>query len=216
MEAFRLRPSRWPPVRQIRLFVARHPLVHWTLIGALSLLTGGFVLERTDAADRARERWGSTQAVMVAARALPEGHRIVPGDLRQRSWPVALAPPGAVASVAEGTIVASSIAAGEPVIRERIGRAGAGPVAAVLALNRRAVAIPIGEAPPPVAVGDRADLVAAVPSGARVVATGAQVVEVHDHSVVIAVGEDELPAVASGLVDGTVVIAVSGADEATP
>ena len=45
---------------------------------------------------------------------------------------------------------------------------------------------------------------------AQVVARGASVVAVQERAVVVAVTADELPAVAGGLVDGTVVVAVSG------
>jgi Flp pilus assembly protein CpaB len=114
-------------------------------------------------------------------------------------------------TVADGTVIAESVLGGEPLVRARVGRAGAGPVAAVLAPGRRAVAIPVGDAPPPVAVGDQVDLVAAGSAlEARVVAVGASVVAVHERSVVVSVAADELPGVAAGMVDGTVVVAVSG------
>jgi hypothetical protein len=80
-----------------------------------------------------------------------------------------------------------------------------------LAPGRLAVTLPVGDTPPPVAVGDQVDLVAAGSAlAAQVVAHGASVVAVQERAVVVAVTADELSAVAGGLVDGTVVVAVSG------
>jgi pilus assembly protein CpaB len=211
MAALRSRSSRAGPVRQLRLFVARRPLVHWLLIGLAALLTGAFVYSRAAGAQEARQRWGTARSIVVAVRDLPAGHRVGPGDVRRRSWPAALVPAGALSSLDDGVVVAEPVVAGEPVVRSRLGRARAGPIAATLAPGRRAVALPVGDAPPPVAVGDQVDLVAAGSAlAAQVVARGASVVAVQERAVVVAVTADELPEVAGGLVDGTVVVAVSG------
>jgi Flp pilus assembly protein CpaB len=211
MVALRSRSSRAGPVRHLRLFVARRPVVHWLLIGLAALLTGAFVYSRAAGAEAARHRWGTARSVVVAVRELPAGHRVEPGDVRRRSWPTALVPSGALSSLDDGVVVAAPVMAGEPVVRSRLGRAQAGPVAAALAPGRRAVALPVGDAPPPVAVGDQVDLVAAGSAAtAQVVARDASVVAVQSGAVVVAVTTDELPAVAGGLVDGRVVVAVSG------
>jgi Flp pilus assembly protein CpaB len=211
MAALRSRSSRAGPVRQLRLFVARRPLVHWLLIGLAAVLTGAFVYSRAAGAEDARHRWGTARPVVVAVHDLAAGHRIVPGDVRRRSWPAALLPSGALSSLEEGAVVAAPVVAGEPVLRNRLGRARAGPVAAALSPGRRAVTIPVGDTPPSVAAGDQVDLVAAGSApAAQVVAHGASVMAVDERAVVVAVTTDELPAVAGGLVDGTVVVAVSG------
>jgi len=211
MAALRSRSSRAGPVRQLRLFVARRPVVHWLLIGLAAVLTGVFVYSRAAGAEDARQRWGTARPVIVAVRDLPAGHRLEPGDVRRQSWPAALVPSGALSSLDDPVVVAAPVVAGEPVVRSRLGRARAGPIAATLAPGRRAVTLPVGDAPPPVAVGDQVDLVAAGGAlAAQVVARGASVVAVRQGAVVVAVSTDELPAVAGGLVDGTVVVAVSG------
>ena len=51
---------------------------------------------------------------------------------------------------------------------------------------------------------------------AQVVARGAAVVAVQERAVVVAVTADELPPVAGGLVDGTIVVAVSGDPPSAP
>jgi Flp pilus assembly protein CpaB len=211
MAALRSRSSRAGPVRQLRLFVARRPVVHWLLIGLAGMLTGVFVYSRAAGAEDARQRWGTARPVIVAVRDLPAGHRLEPGDVRRQSWPAALLPSGALSSLDGPVVVAAPVVAGEPVVRSRLGRARAGPVAAALTPGRRAVTLPVGDAPPPVAVGDQVDLVAAGSAlAAQVVARGATVMAVREGAVVVAVSTDELPAVAGGLVDGTVVVAVSG------
>lgn len=217
MAALRSRSSRAGPVRQLRLFVARRPLVHWLLIGLAAVLTGAFVYSRAAGAEAARHRWGTAREVVVAVHDLAAGHRIEPDDVRREPWPAALVPPGALSSLGEGVVVSARVMAGEPVVRGRLGRARAGPVAAALAAGRRAVTIPVGDTPSPVVVGDQVDLVVAgSPLDAQVVARGASVVAVRDRAVVIAVTTDELPAVAGGLVAGTVVVAVSGDPPARP
>ena len=217
MAVLRSRSSRAGPVRQLRLFVARRPVVHWLLIGLAALLTAAFVYSRAAGAEHARQRWGTARSVVVAVRDLPAGHRVEPGDVRRRSWPAALVPAGALSSLDDGVVVAAPVVAGEPVVRSRLGRARAGPVAAALAPGRRAVTLPVGDAPPPVAVGDRVDLVAAGSAmAAQVVARGATVVAVQERAVVVAVTADELPPVAGGLVDGTIVVAVSGDPPSAP
>jgi pilus assembly protein CpaB len=217
MAVHRSRSSRAGPVRQLRLFVARRPVVHWLLIGLAALLTAAFVYSRAAGAEHARQRWGTARSVVVAVRDLPAGHRVEPGDVRRQSWPAALVPTGALSSLDDGVVVAAPVVAGEPVVRSRLGRARAGPVAAALAPGRRAVTLPVGDAPPPVAVGDRVDLVAAGSAmAAQVVARGAAVVAVQERAVVVAVTADELPPVAGGLVDGTIVVAVSGDPPSAP
>ena len=92
-----------------------------------------------------------------------------------------------------------------------------GPVAAVLAAGRRAVTVPVGDTPPAVEPGDRVDLVAAgLALDAQVVARDAQVVQTQERAVVVAVDAAELEAVAGALVNGTVVVAVSGDPPRTP
>jgi Flp pilus assembly protein CpaB len=199
------------PVHQVRLFVARRPLLHWILIGLAAALTAAFVHSRTAAAEQARAQWGAQRTVVVATRDLPAGHRVGPGDVRHQRWPVALVPRDARASVDEGAVIANSITAGQPVLGRDLGRGDVGPVAATLAAGRRAVTIPVGDLSPPVVVGDRVDLVAAGGGpGAAVVARGAPVVQVRERAVVVAVTTEELADVAGGIVGGTVVVAVSG------
>jgi Flp pilus assembly protein CpaB len=191
--------------------VARHPLLYWALVAAAAALTAGLVLDRASDAEAARRRWGRDRPVAVATVDLPPGRTVGPADVRIERWPLAVGPPDVLGAVAPGTVVASAIGAGEPFVPQRLGRPEGGPVAAVLAAGRRAVTVPVGDAPPAVEPGDRVDLVAAgLALDARIVARDAQVVRTEERAVVVAVDVVELEAVAGALVNGTVVVAVSG------
>jgi Flp pilus assembly protein CpaB len=180
-------------------------------VATVAALSAALVVDRADDADAARRRWGHDRPVAVATRDLPAGRTIGPTDVRIERWPLAVGPADALGSVVPGTIVSSAISAGEPFVRRRLGRPAGGPVAAVLATGRRAVTVPIGDAPPPVEPGDRVDLVAAgLALDAVVVARDAAVVRTTEQAVVVAVATAELEGVAGALVNGTVVIAVSG------
>ena len=206
-----MRPLRSSPVRRLRLFVARRPLVHWLLIGTAAAVTAAFILDRAAAADAARERWGDTRTVVVATVDLRPGQRIGAADTRTENWPIALVPADA-SSVAPRRRRGGRVdRPGEPVVRRRLGRAGAGPIASRLPAGTRGLSVPVGDTPPVVEPGDRVDIVAAdLGVGPRVVATDAEVVAVDARAVVVAVAVDELGAVAGALVAGSVVLAVSG------
>ena len=91
------------------------------------------------------------------------------------------------------------------------------PVAALLPAGTRGVTVPFGETTPPVAPGDRVDLMAAgLGLDGTALALDALIVAVDERSVVVAVRAAELPAVAGALVNGTVVVALSGDPPAAP
>lgn len=71
---------------------------------------------------------GASEAVLVAARDLPAGHRIASADLRSVSWPRGAALRGALTRpVALGALTAASIDAGEPLTSSRVSVAGRWP-----------------------------------------------------------------------------------------
>ena len=218
--ALRSRSSRAGPVRQLRLFVARRPA---RLLAADR--PGRRCSPRPSstrgprAREHARHRWGDSP-LGRRRRPRPAGrrHASSPATSGVGRGPLALVPAGAL--VVAGRRGRSSRRRWSPANRScgsRLGRARAGPVAAPLAPGRRAVTVPVGDAPPPVAVGDRVDLVAAGGAmAAQVVARGAAVVRGAGAGRRRGRHADELPAVAGGLVDGTVVVAVSGDPPSAP
>ena len=209
----RLRPPAFAvrPIHRARLTIARHAILYWALVATVAALSAGLVIDKAADAEAARRRWGHDRPVAVATVDLPAGRAVGPTDVRIERWPLAVGPADALGAVAPGTIVSSAIGAGEPFVPHRLGRPQGGPVAAVLAAGRRAVTVPIGDVRPPVEPGDRVDLVAAgLALDAVVVARDAEVVQTTEGAVVVAVDAAEVEAVAGALVNGTVVIAVSG------
>jgi len=201
------------PLRRFRLFVARRPLVYWLLVGLLAAVTAGLIVQRLGALEVARRSWGDTRPVVVARRPLAAGHRLERGDTTVERWPVALLPEDAVSTVAVGTVVAASVVPGEPLVRQRLGRGDAGPVAGRLPAGTRGVAIPLGDAVVPVRPGDRVDVVAAgsTPGApATVVATGAPVITASDTVVVAAIRLAEVGAVTGAMANGDVLLVIDG------
>lgn len=145
----------------------RSPLGRWIRIGAavLCLLCAGA------AALGAAHRPGSSAAVrstpvVVAARMLPAGERLRPGDLRIAQWPRSVRPAGAqsVARDLVGRRVAGPVGAGEPITRLRL--AGS---ALTAGLPPGTVATPVlveTDVGDLVRAGDRVDLIAAPPAAA--------------------------------------------------
>jgi Flp pilus assembly protein CpaB len=130
-----------------------------------------------------------------------------------RELPVALVPDGVLTALPSGATANATLVAGEPVHRRRVGRAGDGPVAAMLPGGTRGLAVPRDDASLPLRPGDRVDVVAAFTVGAggaaRLVAAGATVAFVGDRTVVVAVPAERLVDAAQALADGGVVLALS-------
>jgi len=115
-----------------------------------------------------------TQAVLVAARDLPAGHVLEPGDLRQVDWPADLSPPPGDPATAAGLLgrsLASPVRAGEAVTDVRL----LGP-GVLTGQPAGSLAVPVRLADPTaaalVAVGDRVDLIAGAPPDAAAIGAG--------------------------------------------
>jgi hypothetical protein len=102
---------------------------------------------------------------------------------------------------------------GEAVVTDRLGAAGLSPLAARVGPTHRAVAVPLGDARPPLQPGDRVDLIAAGTSratGERTVARLAEVLDVAEQAVTVAVPVGQVPDVVAAAVDGVVVPVLAG------
>jgi Flp pilus assembly protein CpaB len=214
-----MRSRRRVLLRRSRLRrLVRHPLVYWTVAIALTFVTVSAVQRSTTSADAARRRWGEGHAVVVATRELAIGALIGPDDVTIASWPDAVVPAGALRDPPIGRTVTATIEPGEAVGGARVAPEGLHGIAALVPRGSRAMAIPIGGAAPAVAPGDTVDLIAgfdAVATGngeapSFPVATGALVLGVDEHQVVVAVMEADVPRVAFAITAGTVVVAVRG------
>jgi hypothetical protein len=102
---------------------------------------------------------GPPTPVLVAARDLPVGHVLAPGDLRRAHWPRDLVPAGATTRL-EGTVV-GPLPRGAVATDRHVAAAG---VAAAIPRGRVAVAVP-GELLPDVPAGVRLDAVTADADG---------------------------------------------------
>lgn len=93
-----------------------------------------------------------TDGVLVAAKTLPLGSVIQPGDLKWENWPKAHVPPGVIRKSTtpqaladyKGALVRAPLGVGEPVYPDRLVKAGtASFLSAILPSGMRAVAINI-------------------------------------------------------------------------
>jgi Flp pilus assembly protein CpaB len=200
------------PFRRLHLFVARWPPLYWTVVATLAAVPAVVVGLQLTEARRARDGWRDRQPVIVASRSIAPGEELTRADVERREWPRALLPAGSLTELPEPAVAAAPIAAGEPLVAERLGRPAVSATASLVPMGARAVALARGPAPLPLAVGDRVDVVAAAaPDVGDVVATDALVVFVDPGTVVVAVTTAEVPATAAAAAADSAVLALSGA-----
>jgi Flp pilus assembly protein CpaB len=123
---------------------------------------------------------GAPVTVQVATRALTRGTLIASDMLRAEQIPAAFVPPAAVAAQDQlvGHTLAADVAAGDAVTRTRLAGTSAGPVAALVPPDLRAILITSDLPAGAVAPGDRVDVLAAFGGGRGHVETVADDVEV--------------------------------------
>jgi Flp pilus assembly protein CpaB len=190
----------------------------------LAIATGLVVVSLVSSADAARQRWGRARPVAVATRDLAPGDVVDASAVEVRRLPEAAVTPAALAEPPSGSVVRHPVAAGEPLVAERLAPEGLTGVAALVPPGHRAVAIPIGPlAVPRLTIGDLVDVLAVVPVPAEgrppqsadppsfPLVEAAVVVDVGEQSIAVAVPEDDAPRVAWVLTNGSVVLALGGA-----
>lgn len=210
------------------------PAVRRALTAMVALLTGVAVTAVVQAADDGRDRWGATRSVIVARHDLAIGDQVDAEAVERRVLPATAVADAALSEVPVEAVVRQPIAAGEPLIAERLAPQGLTGVAALVPPGWRAVAVPVGPAGvPPLTVGDQVDVVAvlapadlsghghehdrpdagAVPGGEPAVplVERATVVDVGESAVSVAVPAVDVPALLAGLSQGVVVLALAGA-----
>ena len=208
---------------RVRRALAR-TVVRRAVVLALAIVTGLVVVSLVSSAEAARQRWGRARPVAVATRDLAPGDLVDGSSVEVRRLPEAAVTPGALAEPPSGSVVRQPVAAGEPLVPERLAPQGLTGVAALVPAGHRAVAIPIGPlAAPPLTVGDLVDVLAVVPAPVeqRPLPTGnepsfplveaAVVVDVGEQSIAVAVPEADAPRVAWVLTNGSLVLVLAGA-----
>jgi Flp pilus assembly protein CpaB len=204
-------------------WLRRHRGLYWVVALGVAGLSAHALATALTRAEHARAQWGASRSIVVARHRLDVGEVVRAADVTVASWPDALVPLGTVGDVGaiEGRTVVDVIHPDEPVRTERLAPDGLHGVAALVPAGWRALAVPVGSAPLTLSVGDRVDLVAAVPdtaassgsssasaSASFVLAANALVVAVDDRSVTVAVPADDAPRVALGIATGSVIPAL--------
>jgi Flp pilus assembly protein CpaB len=188
--------------------------LYWALVAALATGAAWFVASRATALDRTRHRLGTSRPVVVTAHAVATGETLGPADVRIVAMPLAWAPPDAARSLPPGATATGPMVLGEVITPARIGPAGRSPLAALVAADRRAVAVARGDNALPLRIGDRVDVVSAlaVAEGGepRVVARQAPVVHVDETTVVVAVTVDDEAEVAGAAAAGAATLTLAG------
>ena len=201
------------------LALRRDPRLWWALVITLALGAGVATSWLVASAERARTAWGSSVRVLVAAHDLAPGTEVSPGNVRWVARPRAMVPRSALRSLPSGATALERILAGEVVVASRLAPAGLSAVAARVASGMRAVAIPTepGTAPP-LTIGDRVDVLVALPPEAAgdgppgfTLVSDAEVVSIADAAVTVAVPIELAPRIAVALGQGAVTLALVGA-----
>ena len=208
-------------VRARRLLT--RPAARRLVVAALAVATGLTVTSIVTAAEAARRDWGSARPVAVATRDLAPGDVVGTGAVEVRRLPAAAVADRALSEAPVGATVRQPVAAGEPLVGERLAPHGLTGAAALVPDGSRALAVPLGTVgTPPLTAGDLVDLLAVVPpegggDGAGAggdpafpLVEGAQVVDVGDEVASVAVPTGDAPRVAYALSQGVVVLALTG------
>ncbi len=97
-------------VARARLAVARRPWLYWAVVSVLVAAIALVVHAQMASLDAARQAWGETRQVLVAAGPLEPGDRI---SSRTVDLPIALVPVGALDVVATDALARQRLAPGE-------------------------------------------------------------------------------------------------------
>jgi Flp pilus assembly protein CpaB len=201
----------------------RDPRLWWVVTLVCAVTLGWMVSTVLSRADAARRSWGATQTVVVARHHIAAGEELGPGDIDLAARPAALVPEHALRELPDGQRTSGPVEEGEILVTSRLAAQGAGALAATMPPGTRAVAIPLEPGlAPPLTVGDRVDVLVALPAEAAgdgppgfVVAADVPVLAVSDAAVTVAVAPATAPRVAVALGAGAVSVALVGADAST-
>jgi len=204
-------------VRKFRL--RRFPILFWIVALALAAATASVVAGSIAAAESRARQWGAMTDVPVAAHDIEAGQTLTARDVVRRRLPAALLPRSGVAADPVGHAVVVPVVAGEVLIEAKVAPWGVHGLAAAMPPGARALAVPRGDASPPLHAGDRVDVLATFASSEGgtagrdptfPVAVNALVLDVADNAITVAVTEHEAPRVAFALAQGTIALALTG------
>lgn len=199
----------------------RSPIAFWIGVAVLAIITWSVVTGIVGQAQAEVDRFGAVRSAVVAARLVPVGDIVEPGDVASRDVPVAFLPDGWVGAPADavGRTAVAPLFPGQAVVKGQLAPDGLSGVAALLPVGTRAVAVPTGGATVPLRVGDVVDVLATFDASGGgdqeptfPVATGAVIVAVGPDAATVAVSPDEAKRVAFAVTRGTVTLAVGAPD----
>ncbi|WP_195210308.1 SAF domain-containing protein [Actinomarinicola tropica] len=204
------------PRRRLVVALRRQPVVFWALAALAGIATYATVAGALQRATAGAEAYGDLVPVLVAREDLAAGATLDAGQVEVRRLPASLVPTDALASLPEGRSVRSPVLAGEAVAASRLAPDGAIGVAGQLAPTERAVAVPTDHHRPPLAVGQRVDVLATVDPTLATgrgpttpVATSARVLVVEDAGITVAVGSDDAARLATAMATSVVTVVIS-------
>lgn len=195
----------------------RRPLVYWSAVTLLVVITAVGVTRQSDRQRGLEEVYGELRQVPVAVTLVRAGEPLNAAAVRWEPRPAGAVPPGAANELGEGAVAAAAIYPGEVVHAERVAGLSGG-LSSRLPPGVVAVSVPTDYGVPPVRPGDSVSLVAvfdsfateAVPA-AQTVARRATVLELDEEAVTVAIRTAEVEPTVSALVWGAVTVVAVGA-----
>lgn len=188
-------------IPRLRMVMGSRPWIYWLCASVIALIITASMRCTQAEVQRARDRWGTTSAVLVASRNIAPGERL-DGAVIQRELPRAMVAAMALDVLPTGATARQRIAAGEIVVGLDVATR-AGPLA-LLPAGWLAVAVP-DQRSELFAVGDAA----VVLSGGETISDSAIVVGVIENDVLVGVPQTTAAAVADAVNQHTAVVALS-------
>lgn len=201
------------------LALRRDPRLWWAVVLSCALAAGWLAAAIVSGAEQTRQAWGAEQLVLVARHELHAGDEIDPSDVELVARPTAVVPATALDRLPPDAVARTDVFAGEVLVTQRLAPSGLRGAAARLPAGTLAVAIPIDPSTtPPLAVGDRVDILVALPRETAgdgppgfTLAPGALVVAVDDAAATVAVPRDLAARIVVAFGEGAVFLALVGA-----
>ncbi len=181
---------------------------YWIVVAIAAAITG-LVVAAIAAMAGGGPSLGQLTPVIVVTQPIEAGDQLSEQNTEARRYPALTLPTGAVAILVGDEVASAALHPGDVVTAARLGGLPIG--------NRTEVAVPAHTAMPPLAPGDRVDVLVTLPlpgdGGAQsqatlTVATAAVVTDTAEHAVTIAVTGEELLPVASAVIQGSVTLAL--------
>ncbi len=187
-------------VTRLRRAVARRPTLFWLLVVVVASTGALAAAQAVGALEAERERWGKPVDVFVTERPVDTGTRLA-DVTRVRSIPLALAPDFPVAELQPGAVAMHPLGAGEILSAVDVsGTAGARE----LAPSSSQIVAMIEAVPSGARIGQRG----AVAADGVVLTTDAVVVGTFGEATLLAVRNDDAPAVAAAAVESRATLLV--------